>query len=159
MENPEVKLKTFFGTDGEFVTTMVLEVENRNLDEILSKLPKEFIGYFYDQFVGIINGIEYPFGPKMNASNKYYKCSRHYSAEEISSHSYSELHDCKYRNAYVEALEKDEFFASIYPYYSAEKYPQGITIIEGIITNPGKDGIIIVKKTNNNNNNCIHPSK
>ena len=147
----QVNKKTFI----KFVSPMQrdMAVETRELSESI-ELPEECEFYFYDSYVGTVDGVEYPFGPEMNVSRHYFKVSEHYVNPD-----YFRVYSMR---CYGWSEEKiwdptgKSYKRSMFTDYTVDKYPQGVVIVNQLITNPGKDGIILFSKKTINE--YIYPS-
>lgn len=141
MPNLTVQVRTFLRFYGR---ETVQQVENRDISSL--SLPEECEFYFFDSYVGIINGTEYIFGPEVNVSPTYYKGNEYYPNPEHFRVYFMRAHE------WPESKIFDDFGPSslAYPgfgFYNEKEYPNGVLIVNQIITNP-KDGIILsVKKT------------
>ena len=150
----QVKTKTFI----KFVNSRPFQkndmaVETRDPAEIMA-LPDECEFYFYDSYVGVVEGIEYPFGPEMNVSKHYFKANNHYPNPDHFRVYFMRCHGWSEESIWDSA---DHLFQlSTFPEYTLDNYPQGVLIVGGLITNPGKDGIILTAEKTINE--YIYPS-
>lgn len=134
----QVKTKTFI----KFVSPNKpdMPVKTRALSEGIA-LPEECEFYFYDSYVGIVDGVEYPFGPEMNVSRHYFKVAEHYVNPD-----YFRVYSMR---CYGWSEEKiwdptgKAYRVSAFSAYTLDNYPQGVVIVNQVITNPGKNGIIL----------------
>ena len=142
MPNLTVQVKTFLRfLDGE---ENVQQVENRDITALF--LPEECIFYFFDSYVGIINGTQYIFGPEVNVSPTYYKGNVYFPNPEHFRVYYMRA------NRWSESQIFDNWGTLSLGYpafgeYNENEYPNGVIIVNHTIKNP-KDGIILsAKKT------------
>lgn len=142
MKEPVIKTKTFV----KFVSPSRLPdmpVENREVETL--SLPEECEFYFYDSYVGIIKGIEYPFGPSFNESKHYFKAREHYTRADFFRVYFMMCYGRSEEEARNPNPNPEDDFPHHFSQYSSEEYPQGVLIVNSIITNP-KDGIILSVK-------------
>ena len=117
-------------------------VENRNPE--LIKLPEECEFYFCERYVATIDGVEYPFGPEMNVSKHYFKVAEHFVNPD-----HFRVYEMRCNGWSEEKIWRDPSTykrAWAYAEYTLEHYPQGVVIVNQVITNPGADGIILSSK-------------
>ena len=115
-------------------------VKSRDVKKL--SLPDECEFYFYDTNVGVVNGVEYPFGPEINVSPHYFKVGEHFANPEA------------FRVYFMRCFGWDEDFIknpqkwknTVFAQYNANEFPNGVVIINGEIINPGKNGVIISAK-------------
>ena len=123
----------------------IFPVETRNIDA-LPDLPEECAFYFFDSFVGVVNDVEYRFGPELNVSPKFYKGStyfpnpEHFRVFQMRSYGWSE--DEIFAN-----WGEDSLGYSTFGKYTKKNFPSGILIVNGTIVNPVGGIILSVKET------------
>lgn len=129
------KIKTFV----KFLSPepKTLEVASRNPEEIL--LPDECEFYFYDSLVD--NGKAT--GPEMNVSKHYFKASEHYVDPDYFRVYLMRCYSWPEQKIWDNTRES--YKLSNFNNYTLDKYPNGVLIVNQIITNP-KNGIILSAK-------------
>ena len=137
MKEPIVMVKTFAKFELPLRGKKIIPVKTRNVEDL--SLPEECDFYFFDSYVGIVNGVEYPFGPEFNASAHYYKCREYYPDVEKFRVYFMRLNG--WSEDKIQSVEDLAYnpFAS----FNSTKYPNGVIIVDSQITNPGKTGVIL----------------
>lgn len=137
---PTIKIMSFV----KFIypEQQVKAVSTRDVSDL--ELPDECEFYFFDSYVGIIDGITYPFGPEQNVSPRYYKAEEHYPEADKFRVYFMRCYGWKEADIWnPENLEFNPFSC-----YNSTEFPKGVVIVNRHITNPGKNGIILsAKKT------------
>lgn len=131
--------------------TFVVKRYDSNVMQVESRVPEtigeteECVFYFYDSYVGIIDGKSYPFGPKLNVSQKYYRGGDYYPDVDIFRRYFMRCFG--WSEDVIQSQNSDEFRNSAFTSYNKDEFPNGVLIVNNEITNP-KDGVILsAKKT------------
>ena len=133
-----VETRTFVRIAERF-DTMVLPAETRDPESVTHSDECEF--YFFDSYVGIVDGVVYPFGPELNVSPKYYCVGSYYPNPEHFRAYYMRCYG--WSEEQIANNENDLVFGE----YNKMEYPDGVVTVNGRITNP-KGGVILqIKET------------
>ena len=138
MKDVTVETRSFVRIKERFETT-VFETKTRTPESVSHS--DECVFYFFDSYVGIVDGVEYRFGPEFNVSPKYYCVGNYYPNPEY------------FRNYFMRCFGWSEKQIAeheneiVFGDYNKTVYPNGVVTVNGEITNP-KDGLIIqIKNT------------
>ena len=140
MNKPTVIVKTFAKFELPYKAKRIIPVKTRNVEEL--NLPEECDFYFFDSYVGIVNGVEYRFGPEFNESAHYYKCRDYYPDVEKFRVYFMRLNG--WSEDKIQNMEKLDF--NPFENFNSTEYPNGVIIVDSTITNPGKTGVILSAK-------------
>ncbi|MBQ3408601.1 MAG: hypothetical protein IJH12_05295 [Clostridia bacterium] len=133
-----VETRSFVCIAEEF-KTMVLPAETRTPESVIHS--DECVFYFFDSYVGIVDGVEYRFGPEFNVSPKYYCVGKYYPNPEH----FRAYHMRCWGWSEKQIAEHENDFA--FGEYNETVYPDGVVTVNGVIQNP-KGGVILqAKKT------------
>ena len=131
--------------------TFVAKRYDQNVMEVAARIP-ETIGeseecefYFYDSYVGIVDGKSYPFGPKLNKSQKYYRGGAYYPDVDIFRRYYMRCFG--WSEEIIQNPDSDSFRSSMFSYLTKEEFPNGLILVNNEIKNPRGGVILSVKET------------
>ena len=131
-------IKTFLKFVG--ATSKTIMVTSRNPEEILFLLPDECEFYFYDS---LVNDNGKATGQEINVSKHYFKASEHYVDPDYFRVYIMRCYSWPEHKIWDKTQKSYKF--SNFTNYTLDKYPNGVIIVNNIITNP-RNGIIISAK-------------
>ncbi|MBR2704398.1 MAG: hypothetical protein IKE91_02915 [Clostridia bacterium] len=120
----------------------IVQVESRTLEAVVEH-PEECTLYFFDSYVGIVDGVEYRFGPQLNVSTKYFYAGEYYPDTVIFKHYLMRCYGWTDEQIETEELPTWSTFYDL----TEEKYPKGVLIINTEIINPIDGTVVQTKKT------------
>jgi len=136
--NVTVETRNFVRIE-ERLKTRVLPAETRAPESVSHS--DECVFYFFSSYVGIVDGVEYRFGPEFNVSPKYYCVGNYYPNPE------------HFRAYYMRCWgwSEDEIAEGandiVFGDFNETVYPDGVVTVNHEIKNP-KGGVILqAKKT------------
>ena len=133
--------------------TFVVKRYDTNVMQVAARIPEtigeteECVFYFYDSYIGIVEGKSYPFGPKLNISQKYYRGGAYYPDVDIFRRYYMRCFG--WSEDVIQNPDSDEFRNSVFTCYTKEEFPNGVLLVNSEITNPSGGVILSVKETIN----------
>ena len=149
MENAvRTELRSFVCVDRRFKKE-IMPVEARTSETIIKAIPdnEEYTFYFFDSYVGIVDGVAYRFGPELNVE-KYYCGGTYYPNPE---HFKSYYMRCNgWTEEEIANCENNSHTRFVFGVYNKEHYPNGVLIVNGNIINPNDGTILRVTETISN---------
>lgn len=137
-----MEIRTFVRVKNFGREDVVCQAKRRDPNS-LEDLPTECVFYFFDRYIEKIKGIEYPVGPEVNVSRKYYKAGEY--SPNIDTFRVNEMRCYGYKEETIFDATGKSYQRTRFSKYTPQEYPKGVVIVDGTILNP-KDGIVYTVK-------------